>query len=220
MKSHLERELNKLKGDLVYLGTIVEDNVKKAVMAKDICNKELAKKIILRDKEVDDLEIKIEEECLKLLALYQPIATDLRLMVAILKINDSLEQIGDLAKEISVHVISLCENQVRSQFDFSVLSSKVQWMVRNSIKAVVEMDPELALSICKVEDEVDDLSSNLNDSIINAIEKHPDQVIALTDELFISGFLEQMADFTKKIAEDVIYAIKAEIIRHKLFKNP
>ena len=111
MASHLERELSSLKQELVGLGTMVENSVRKVILAKEKNDQDLAKSIILKDKEIDQLEIEIEEECLKLLALYQPVAVDLRLMVSILKINENLEQIGDLAKEISRRFISPIENQ-------------------------------------------------------------------------------------------------------------
>ena len=97
MASHLERELSSLKQELVGLGTMVENSVRKVILAKEKNDQDLAKSIILKDKEIDQLEIEIEEECLKLLALYQPVAVDLRLMVSILKINENLEQIGDLS---------------------------------------------------------------------------------------------------------------------------
>ena len=129
MASHLERELSSLKQELVGLGTMVENSVRKVILAKEKNDQDLAKSIILKDKEIDQLEIEIEEECLKLLALYQPVAVDLRLMVSILKINENLEQIGDLAKEISRRFISPIENQKIPQFNYSPLSEKVQWMV-------------------------------------------------------------------------------------------
>ena len=133
MASHLERELSNLKQELVGLGTMVENSVRKVILAKEKNDQDLAKSIILKDKEIDQLEIEIEEECLKLLTLYQPVAVDLRLMVSILKINENLEQIGDLAKEISRRFISPIENQKIPQFNYSPLSEKVQWIVRKCL---------------------------------------------------------------------------------------
>ena len=215
MASHLERELSSLKQELVGLGTMVENSVRKVILAKEKNDQDLAKSIILKDKEIDQREIEIEEECLKLLALYQPVAVDLRLMVSILKINENLEQIGDLAKEISRRFISPIENQKIPQFNYSDLSEKVQWMVRKCLEAIVEMDIELAKEICRVEDEVDSISLELTQSIIQEIQSHPEWTKTLINEVIISESLEQMADHPKKIAEDVIYTVNAEIVRHQ-----
>ena len=215
MASHLERELSNLKQELVGLGTMVENSVRKVILAKEKNDQDLAKSIILKDKEIHQREIEIEEECLKLLALYQPVAVDLRLMVSILKINENLEQIGDLAKEISRRFISPIENQKIPQFNYSDLSEKVQWMVRKCLEAIVEMDIELAKEICRVEDEVDSISLELTQSIIQEIQSHPEWTNTLINEVFICESLEQMADHAKKIAEDVIYTVNAEIVRHQ-----
>ena len=109
MTSHLDYQTPKLKRSILELVTLVEDSVQKAITAFQQKNLELAKKVVEGDKQIDAMEIDFEEECLKVMALYQPVAVDLRMMVSMIKINDALERIGDLSKEISKRVIALCD---------------------------------------------------------------------------------------------------------------
>ena len=149
------------------------------------------------------------------MALYQPVSVDLRTIVAIMKINDNLEHIGDLAKEISKNVLAIIETQNPAQFDLSAASSKVKWMVGKCMQAVVEMDSDLAHQICVEEDNVDQMCKQTIQDIITKIQEVPEQTKSLLNELFIVECLEQMADKTKKISEDVIYTVDAEIVRHQ-----
>ena len=134
MTSHLDYQTPKLKRAILELVTLVEDSVQNAITAFQEKNLELAKQVVEGDKQIDAMEIDFEEECLKVIALYQPVAVDLRMMVSMIKINDALERIGDLSKEISKRVIVLCDlPEPVAYFDFQSLFGSINWMLKNGM---------------------------------------------------------------------------------------
>jgi len=181
-------------------------------MEKD---KALASKIIEMDREVDQMEIEVEEECLKILALHQPVAVDLRFIVAVLKLNNDLERIGDMAVKISERTIHLC-NQNAQEFliDFSGMAEKVQLMLTKTLDALVNMNPELAYEVCVADDEIDEIHRNTYEIVRDQIKAHPECINFMLDFLSVSGGLERIADHATNIAEDIIYMINGEIVRH------
>lgn len=220
MPRHMQRELESLRKKILTLSTIIEENVYKSVksfMKKDL---ELANKIIEMDKEVDLMEIAVEEECLKILALHQPVAVDLRFIVAILKLNNDLERIGDMAVNISERAVSVSGyNNQELPFDFSDMAEKVEIMLKKSLDALVGMNPSLAQEVCDADDEIDDIYRNVRKIINNQIANHPDRVDFLLSSLSVACCLERIADHTTNIAEDVIYMTEGQIIRHRLNEN-
>jgi phosphate transport system protein len=216
MPSHLEKQINTLKHNALRLSTIVEDSVQKSLTAFEQRDAQLAERVIQGDRRIDAMEIDLEEECLKLLALYQPVALDLRSIISILKIDAELENIGDQAKDISRRVITLCGLPEHGlQFDFTSLITKVEWMLKNSLDALITLDAALARKVCVVDDEVDDLYDELIEQIHEAMAQHSQYVPALIEEQRICVYLEQIADYAKKIAEDVVYTTEAVVIRHQ-----
>jgi phosphate transport system protein len=216
MGKHLERELEKLERQVLSLSAVVEENVRRAVQALEKADEKLAQKVIETDIEVDHAEVDVEEECLKLLALYQPVAIDLRFIVAVLKINNDLERIGDLAVNIAERALFLAtEPPVTTSFDFLGMAEKAQAMVRKSLDALVSMDAGLAREVCASDDEIDAMNRRMYQQVEEGIQEHPDQMRSLVHILSTSRHLERIADHATNIAEDVIYMIEGIIARHR-----
>jgi len=220
IRKHFSRELEKIKKQILSLGAKVEEQVRMATQAVETHDAELAQQIIQSDYDIDEMEVEIEEECLKVLALHQPVAVDLRFLIAVIKINNELERIGDQAVNIAerVDIIGKGE-QLDLFFDYSAMGEKVQDMLKSSLDALVNMDYDLAYSVVVRDDEVDQIKSDAYDLIKNAMGDHPDKLGELINLLLISRHLERLADHTTNIAEEVIYLIEGEIIRHAAYNR-
>lgn len=216
MPKHLQREIENLKKKILNLGARIETAVHEAIRSIEQRDASLARGIIDDDIQIDDFEVEVEEECLKIFALHQPVAIDLRFIVAVLKINNDLERIGDLAVNIAERSVFLASvPQVSTAFDFALMSSKTESMLNKSLDALVNMDSALAHEVCTDDDEVDNINRQMYLKIQEAIQKHPDQMASLIHLLSVSRHLERIADHATNIAEDVIYMIDGKIVRHK-----
>jgi len=221
MSKHLEREVERLKKRILSLSAFVEENVRKAVWSIAERKVELAREVIESDVEVDKQEIEVEEECLKILALHQPVAIDLRFIVAVLKINNDLERVGDLAVNIAKRAVFLTtQEQVDVPSDFLRMSQKAQLMLHQSLDSLVNLDAQLAREVCAADDEVDEMNRQMHGQIQEGIRNHPEQVASLIHLLGASRRLERIADHATNIAEDVIYMIEGEIVRHRVEDYP
>ena len=215
VRKHFTRELEKIKKLILSLGARVEDQVRMAIQAVETHDAELAQQIIKSDFSIDEMEVEIEEECLKILALHQPVAVDLRFLIAVIKINNDLERIGDQAVNIAERVDVIAKLDLSDFFfDYSSMGEKVQEMLKMSLDALVNMDYDLAYSVVMRDDEVDQIKSEAYDRIKQAMSKHPDKIGYLINLLLISRHLERLADHATNVAEEVIYLIEGEIIRH------
>lgn len=216
MLHYWQREIENLKKLILSLGAIVEEQIQRAMLALARRDANLADEVINKDREVDTLEILIEEECLKILALYQPVAKELRFVVAVLKMNNDLERMGDLATNIAKRARYLAKKEKNDMIeDFETLSLKVQQMVKKSLDALVNTDEVLAREVLTADDEVDHLTKVMLKKTINAIEKNPEKTKEYFSIRTISKNLERIADSATNIAEDVVYLCSGEIIRHK-----
>ena len=223
MTRHFQRELSQLKKRILSLWAMAEERVRAAVKAMVTRDSELAKRIIGTGYEIDEAEMEIEEECLKILALHQPVAVDLRFISAVIKINNDLERIGDEAVNIADRVLIISKRKRLDilHFDFSAMAEKAERMLKTSLDAVVNLDLDLAVKVIISDDEVDALENKAYDVIKKAIEDHPDRVGYLINLLLISRHLERIADHAQNIAEEVIYMIEGEIVRHgRLYSEP
>jgi len=219
MPVRLQKELQKLKKRILSLGTMVEERVRMAIKAVETRDEKLAKRIIEMDREIDEIEVEIEEECLKILALHQPVAVDLRFIAAVIKINNDLERIGDQAVNIAERVVSIARHpQVTVPFDYKLMAEKTETMLKESLDALVNLDADLAHKVCLKDDEVDDINREIYDKVKGAIRSHPDRVGYMINLLLVSRHLERIADLTTNIAEEVIYLIEGEISRHRMSK--
>ncbi|MCF7954445.1 MAG: phosphate signaling complex protein PhoU [Phycisphaerae bacterium] len=216
MPAHLNKEIDNLKKELLTLCSMVEDSLWQAVKSIKNRDVELAKKVIDSDIEIDRMEVKVEEDCLKILALHQPVAIDLRFIITALKINSDLERIGDLAVNIAERSQFLsARKQFDMLFDFEIMAEKTQAMVKKSLDALINIDCDLANEVCLADDEVDDINRQMYDQVKEQVKQFPKNVETLIHLLSISRHLERIADHATNIAEDVIYMVKGEIVRHK-----
>ena len=215
MTIHFHRELEKLKRMILSLGAMVEDRVRKAGKAVNMIDAVLARQIIKTDIEIDEMEIEVEEECLKAMALYQPVAVDLRFLVAVIKINNELERIGDQAVNIAERVLIIAKQSRHDYwFDYFSMSRKAENMLRMSLDALVNLDVDLALKVCAMDDEVDKIKKKAYDKIKKGMHEYPNHLGYMINLLLVSRHLERLADHSTNIAEEVIYMIEGKIIRH------
>jgi phosphate transport system protein len=215
MHRHFNREIELLKQRILTLGAKVEAAFVNALTAIREHNRILAEEVIAGDRFIDQAELDLEEECLKLLALYQPVAGDLRFVVAVLKINNDLERIGDLAVNIAERAVFLASAPLEAfPFDFSRMSEVAALMLRQSLDALASGQIGPARQVCLMDDEVDGINRNMYEQVKNAIRENPDRVESLIQVLGVSRALERIADHATDIAEDVVYMSSGEIIRH------
>jgi phosphate transport system protein len=218
MSIHLTKEISKLKKSILQQCAAVEENVRKAVDSvskKDINEANEVKKL---DEDIDRMEVDIEEECLKILALHQPVAGDLRYVIACLKLNNDLERIGDLATNIARNTIAIAEfgDKDNELLDFSEMMQKTRAMLKKTLDALIEMDIYLANEVITADDEIDALNRQMHQQVNNWIQKNPGRAEYYMRLLNVSKHLERIADYATNIAEDVIYLVTGKIIRHQL----
>jgi phosphate transport system protein len=215
MTKYFDKELENIKKRILSQGAMVEDRVQMAIKAIESKDPEIAASIIKIDYEINEMEIEIEEECLKVLALHQPVAVDLRFIIAVIKINNDLERIGDQAVNIAERVQSISKGEpFNFDYDYSQMAEKAAAMLKDSLDALVNFDLDLAFKVVLKDDEVDNIKLEAYGEIRNAIQQQPEHVGSLINLYLIARHLERIADHATNIAEEVIYMIEGEIIRH------
>ena len=216
MSVHLHKAIESLKKRILALGALVEDSVSKALIAAEQCDMALAQQVIDGDTTIDMLEVEVEEECLKILALHQPVATDLRFIVAVLKINNDLERIGDLACNIASRArkMAALTAPAKSPIDFQGAESKVSTMLHKSLEALVNVDENLAKWVWAQDEQIDAINRSVHKQVLQALKESPDDAERLTLLLSVSRNLERIGDHSTNIAEDIIYMNSGEIVRH------
>ena len=213
--ANLPHLLHELKQHLLFLSGQVEDAVAKVVQAIMTRDSRLAREVIAADTQIDNLEVRIEGECQRILALHQPVAGDLRFVVATLKINNDLERMGDLAKKIGKNVVYLCGvPPTGAQPDFREIAEKARSMVKRSIDAFVNADAELARQVMADDDAVDQLKDELYEELRTAIRSNPDELEALLKLYGVTRNLERLGDMATHVAEEVIFIVEGDIVRH------
>ena len=216
MSKHLERDLDTLQHDLIALATSVEEAIHKAIRALHERSAELADDVIAVEAQIDQDENHVEEECLKILALHQPVAVDLRMIAAALKINTDLERMGDLAEDIAERAIQLARPpHVPIPEKLQRMTELTTRMVRDSINAFTNMDTRQAQEVCRLDDEVDDLNRDIIEELIRTMQSDPALVAPGLSLFSATRHLERIADHATNIAEDVVYLVEGEIIRHR-----
>ena len=221
MAKQLPRQIDGLKQKILLVGGLVEEAIAKAISALTNRDRNLAGAVIEAAAEIDRMEVDVEEECLKILALYQPVAADLRFVVAVLKINNDLERMGDLAKNVAKRVVFLanCE-RFDLPVDFRGMAARAQSMVKQSLDALVNSDPLLAQNVRVADDEVDAMRRTIENQIEEQIAAHPDRTDCLLRLASVARHLERIADMATNVAEDVIYMVEGEIVRHLRTTEP
>lgn len=215
MSARLNREIESLKKSLLTLSAMVEESVDLAVRALVERDANLADRLIESDARIDRMEVDIEEECLKVLALHQPVAGDLRLIITILKVNAVLERIGDTAVNIARRASYLAGHPpLDAPVDLAAMAEKSKLMLRRSLDALVSGDTRLAKLVCRSDDEVDELKRHTAQVLYEHMERSPQYLKAYIQLLSVIRHFERIADHATSIAEDVIYLVEGEIVRH------
>lgn len=216
MPAHLFREIENLKREILALGALAETAVRDATLAIESRDEALAQNVIRNDDRLDEMEVQIEENCLKTLALHQPVAIDLRFIVAVLKINNDLERVGDLAVNVAERAVFLAtQPPVDLSFDFQAMARQAREMLKKSLDALVNLSAQQAREVLASDDKIDAMNRQMYLIVQNAIHAQPDQTESLIHLLSASRHLERIADHATNIAEDVIYMIEGVIVRHK-----
>ncbi|MEA2030903.1 MAG: phosphate signaling complex protein PhoU [candidate division Zixibacteria bacterium] len=216
MTKHFHNEIEKLKNKILHLVAMVEENLQIAV--KSIIEYDIgqADKVIMSDPKVDSLEVEVEEDCLKILALYQPVAADLRYVIAVLKINNDLERIADLAVNIAKRTKTVTRHpDVEIPFDLHDMLSITVEMVKTSVDSLVTNNTQKAYQVISEDDKIDDHDANAFNIMQKQIRINADYSEYYVSLLSVSRYLERIADHATNIAEDVIYMIDGEIVRHR-----
>ena len=219
MSIHLEKEINQLRKDLLSLGSIVENSINMAIEALVNEDKELANKVIEQDFTIDELEVEIEESCLKVLALHQPVAIDLRIVTSVLKINSDLERIGDLAVNVAERALEIpCSKFPDLLQDIKIMGYSAKIMVKHALDSFVSLNTELAHLVWKTDDEVDEKMYRMFKIVKEQIKNDLDNTDFYISFLSIARYFERIADSATNIAEDVIYIKEGKIFRHQMHK--
>jgi len=215
VRLRLRRKIEKLNNQLLSVGAQVEEGVQLAIRAIERKDADLAAGVIDGDLEVDRKEVDLEEECLEILALHQPVAVDLRHIIAVLKINKDLERAGDLAVNIAETAVHLSgAARIGIPDDYFVMAQKTQAMLRTSLDAFVNMSVEAAYQVLTEDDEVDRMKHALHKQFEGRVKDEAGSIQPLTHLFLVSRHLERIADLATNIAEEVIYMITGEIVRH------
>lgn len=208
-------ELSKLNKKLLHLSTMVEEKIRVATKLIQIQDRDIAQALINSDYEVDELEVEIEEDCLKILALHQPVASDLRFIITVIKINNEMERIADMAVNIAMRVdnISKFDHVAATSYDFAPMSDKVISMLKKSIDALVNRDAVLAKSIFLDDDFVDNCRNKCYEDIKIRIKEDPEHPGYHINTYLLARHLERIGDRAVNIAEEVVYLVEGTITR-------
>jgi len=216
MSRHLQKDIEALKEKIIEMGGAVEDRVYQATMSIINRDNAQAQAVINGDAEIDTIEVSIEEESMKLLALYQPVAVDLRFIIAVMKINNDLERVGDLAVNIAERSAFLAtQDPIEFPFDLRAMAEKAEAMLSRSIDALINLDVKEAHRIRSEDDQVDAYNREMYARIKEDLLSQPGNINALLHAVSIGRHLERIADHATNIAEEVIYLVDARIVRHK-----
>lgn len=217
MQRHFDEELEKLKEKILKMSSLVEKAIHLSIKALVDRESELAQQIIKSDDQVNMLEIEIDDFSLKLLALRQPQAGDLRLITSIMKINNDLERIGDLAVNIAERTIELLKFPiVKPLIDIPRMADIAQGMVKDSLDAFVNKDSQLARSVCERDDKVDNLNDQIFRELLTYMLQDPKTIERAVDLILVGRNLERIADHATNICEDVIYIVDGKTIKHHI----
>jgi len=212
---HFVEELDHLKTKLLEMSSLVEAAIQRSISAVTQKDRTAADEVFRNEARINAIEVEIDEFAINLLALHQPMAADLRLIVAALKINTDLERMGDLSVSIAQRARSLMEEPViKPMIDIPHIAGLVQSMVRKSLDAFVTRDADLARSVLASDDAVDSLRTATYHELVSYMERDPENIKAALDLLAITRNLERLADHSTNIAEDVLFLVKGIDVRH------
>ncbi len=215
MQRHIDVELGRLKEALMRMASLAEEAIGLSVKALVSRDAEMAHQVVASDDTINALEIEIDELCLRIMALYQPEAKDLRFLAMALKINNDLERMGDQAVNIAERTIELLkEPLLKPLIDIPRMATIAQQMVKDSLDAFVQQDVERARAVCRRDDEVDLLDDQIFRELLTYMMENPAAITRSVQLVLVSRHLERIADHATNIAEDIIYLVQGRTIKH------
>jgi phosphate transport system protein len=213
---HLQKDLEALKRRILGMGELVAGRAHDALRALVDQDERTALRVIHGDSEIDQLEVSIEEEALKILALHQPVATDLRWVIAVLKLNSDLERVGDLAVNIAERAAFLASRPgIGIRLDFSRMGERALRMVNDALKALVDLDVPLAHRVIAADQEVDEMNREMFVALQDRMTEDPAVIQRAIHYLSVSRHLERIGDHATNIAEEVVFLVEGTVIRHQ-----
>ena len=217
MSLHLQRDLNDLKRDILHLGSLVETSIGNASVALKDRRPELADIVFANEVLINEKEVDIEESCLKILALHQPVATDLRFIVVVLKVNNDLERIGDLAENLTERAVYLSERDALAAPTTKIndMFITIRSMLKDSLDSLVKLDVGLARKVIAQDDSVDEINREMYDDFRALVAVNGSVVEQATSLLSCSRYLERIADLATNICEEVLFMVEGEVVRHR-----
>lgn len=217
MSNHLQHDLLSLKKQILKLGNMVESSINKSIASLIDRNVKLAEEVFVDELKIDDKEVFIENECLKILALHQPVAVDLRFLVVALKVNNDLERMGDFAVNVAKRSIELEKQDPIScpESFITVLPSTIRTMVHNSLTALVELDTEMAREVINMDHKVNEVNRLMYKELQQLMKDDSTTVERAVALLSCSRYLERIADLSTNIAEEVIFMVHGDVVRHQ-----
>jgi phosphate transport system protein len=221
MRRHFEIELDELRDRVAYMGGLVETAIDESLRAVAERDDTAAEKVIREiEPEVNRLEVELDERALRIMALQQPLAIDLRFLAAVIKVNNNLERMGDLAVNIAQAVPRLAGAPLNEVVvDLPQMAERTKWMTRRALDSLISRDAEEAQNVLGADDEVDRYRDTVFRALLKYISSHPDHVEAAIAQIFVARNLERIADHATNIAEEVIFWIRGIDVRHHLQKN-
>ena len=212
---HFEEELTRLKERILKMGALVESQIAASIKALVERDTALAKQTIQNDHLVNAMDVEIDEDCIRLLALYQPTARDLRFITTAMKITTDLERMSDLAEDICERSIELAEEPLLKPYiDLPRMAESAQKMVREALDAFVNKDANLARKVCAEDEFIDDLTQQIFRELLSFMTENPATITRAIRISFISKYIERIGDHATNIAEMVVYLVEGKIIRH------
>ena len=216
MSKHLERDLSQLSDRISALGALVEDSASKAMIALKNFDLVLIDEILKTEDEINKAEVEIEEECLKVMALHQPVAIDLRFLMVVLKVNNDLERMADQLVNIAQRVQFLSDQErIVADHDLNKMGEISTAMVRLAIQSLVSQNSETAKEVLAMDDELDALHARSHKIFQGVMQENPGMVVPACSYITISTNLERLGDLATNIAEEIIFMIEGEVIRHR-----
>jgi len=216
MELHFDVQLKELNNDILKMGVLVEEAIHKAVEALKNNDKELANFIISNDKNIDEMELAIDEKCMNLIATHQPMAKDLRFIATAMKLNGELERIADIAVDIAQRMLKIADKpHIELIADIPKLADIAQNMVNTAINSFINRDATLAAKVLSLDPQADSLRNSIQKELVEKyMIKHTVLIPGTVQMLLIARFLERTCDHATNIAEDIIYMVKAEVVKH------
>ena len=217
MSLHLERDLDELKRDVLHLGSLVETALGNASFVLRDRRVKLAQAVYAGESVINEKEVQIEENCLKILALHQPVAIDLRFIVVVLKVNNDLERIGDLAENLTARAVYLAERESMPEpmATINAMFVTIRSMLKDSLDSLVKLDVDLARKVIAQDDGVDQINRQMYDDFRQMMARDASMIEQATSWLSCSRYLERIADLATNISEDVVFMVEGEVVRHQ-----